>query len=288
MVHFPDGLPPVLPITIAQVRRRLPEGTEVVLGAGNRVAPGDIVARPPAAAPLVAGIRGYIAGVRPGREMLIETGAAVVRCPLGLGGEAYGMLRLIGERDQILSEASVDARSAGAIVAGGSATAAALRKARNERVLGVVLGSLDAGELAAFLECGPDALAAAAPRYAGPPGLLITGGFGAVAMDEAVWNLLRTYDRHEVLLDAAGTPARLVVPLPRLPGGVAPMPPTEARPGMRVRLVDEPHLGMIGTLVAVHQQARFPAGVRGPAATVRLGERDVTVALAAVEVLMEL
>ena len=101
MVHFPDGLPPVLPITIAQVRRRLPEGTEVVLGAGNRVAPGDIVARPPAAAPLVAGIRGYIAGVRPGREMLIETGAAVVRCPLGLGGEAYGMLRLIGERDQI-------------------------------------------------------------------------------------------------------------------------------------------------------------------------------------------
>lgn len=284
-LHFSDGLPPVLPLTIAQVRRRLPEGAEIVLGAGMRVAPGDVVARPPGAAPLVAGVRGYVAGVRPGREMLIETGAAVVRCPLGLGGEAYGTLRVLGERDQLL-DAAVDARSAGAIIAAGTATADVLRTARDERVLGVVLGGVDAGELAVFLECEPDSLAAAAARYAGPPALLITGGFGATAIDQAAWKLLETYDRREVLLDAGGSPARLVVPLPRLPGGVAPMPPMVAQPGMQVRLVDEPHLGAVGTLLALHHPARFPSGVRRPAATVRLGERDVTVALEAVELLM--
>jgi len=356
-LHFPDGLPPVLPITIAQVRRRLPEGSQVVLGPGNRVAPGDVVARPPVAAPvtvdvaaalhlspasaisklhirpgervvaqqllarhrgrvcrapadgtvaavdsergsitlireqqapsLVAGLRGYIAAVRPGREMLIETGAAVVRCPFGLGGEAYGRLRVVGEREQALSEAAVDARSGGAIVAGGTATAEVLRKARDTGAIGVVLGGIDAGELAAFLDCEPDALLDAVARYAGPPALLLSGGFGVAAMDQASWEVLQAYDRHEALLDAGSTPARLVVPLPRLPGGVAPLPPTAARPGMRVRLVDEPHLGAIGTLVALHGQARFPSGVRCAAATVRLGERDVTVALAAVEALVE-
>lgn len=41
--HFPDGLPPVLPATVAQIRRKLPASGDILVRAGSRVEPDDLV-----------------------------------------------------------------------------------------------------------------------------------------------------------------------------------------------------------------------------------------------------
>lgn len=41
--HFPDGLPPVLPATVAQIHRRLPAQGDITVRVGSRVEPDDVI-----------------------------------------------------------------------------------------------------------------------------------------------------------------------------------------------------------------------------------------------------
>lgn len=353
--HFPDGLPPVVPATVAQIHRRLPARGEISARVGSRVEPDDqigqaqisppavfldaamaldvepqdvprrvrrkigervtpqqpiakrgsrkliapaagtisaidgetgfvVITRDPTSITMTAAVRGYVADIEPGRSALIETPAAVIQGAFGIGGEQFGVLRLlVTDRHDPITPDLIDARSAYAIIIGGAGiTAEALRKAQQEQVRGVIVGSIDQAEIKAFLgDQMPrdwyayghtDLLRAVTPT------VLVTEGFGSHSMAEPLFDLLTRYDRQEAFLDGTTTiwPAarrpRLVVPLPRLQGGQAAATPSDLEVGAIVRCVDERHLGAIGRVTALMSLGRLPCGVRTATATVQISE----------------
>jgi hypothetical protein len=357
--HFPNGLPAVLPATVAQIDRRLPAAGDIAVRAGSRVEPDDtvgyttlpqaplfidaaqalgvepqavprrvrlkpgdhvtaqqvlakrggrrvvapvagtvdaidgetgfVVLTPdPVAHTLAASIRGYVADVTPGRSALIETAAAMIQGAFGIGGEQFGVLRLlVTDRQDPITPQMIDARSAYAIIIGGAGiTAEALRKAQQEQVRGVIVGSMEQAEVRDFLgEAFPhDWYAYGQSPVAATPTVLLTEGFGNQPMAEPIFDLLTRYDRQEAFLDGTTTllpplsRPRVVIPLPRLQGGQAPSIVQQLRPGAVVRLVDEKHLGTVGRVVAVYEagqpQARLASGVRTPTAQVQLSETE--------------
>lgn len=370
---FPNGLPAVLPATVAQIERRLPAPGEIKVRMGNRVEPEDLVGKSnvqplpllldiagtlgveprelprrmkaglnqhvafrdvlarkgrrsilapthgtiieidkltgfirlkpdPVPADITAAVRGYVAALEPDRSVVIETAAAVVQGMLGFGPEQWGLLRLVvTDRHDPITPDMLDARSAYSLVIGGSGiTAEALRKAQQEQVKGIIVGSIEARELRDFL----------GPRWTGDwhdmlqhglllppshdaPTLLVTEGVGCVPMSQPIFDLLTRFDRQEALLQGhtqLGLPAqrpRLVIPLQRLPGGEATSPPAlTIQPGAIVRLHTVQQHGLIGKVVAVAPRGRLASGVRTATAMVQIGaDERVLVPQAALDVI---
>lgn len=352
--HFPDGLPAVLPATVAQIHRRLPAHGDMTVRVGSRVEPDDaigqasvappaifidvaaalgiaphdvprrvkrkigehvtpqqvlakrgsrkcsppvagtlsvvdgetgivIITPDPVATTLAASVRGYVADVSPSSGALIETAAAVIQGIFGIGGEQFGVLRLlVTDRNDLITPDLIDARSAYAIIIGGAGiTAEALRKAQQEQVRGVIVGGIEQAEVRSFLggaQSGDWYSYGQAGGRAGTPTVLVTEGFGTHAMAEPIFDLLTRYDRQEAFLDGTTTLVppilrpRLVIPLPRLQGGQPASPTQGLTVGAVVRLVDERYLGRIGRVVALSGQ--LASGVRTATATVQIGEAE--------------
>lgn len=251
-----------------------------------------IIAPDPVPMTLPASVRGYVADVTPGRSALIETAAAVIQGVFGIGGEQFGVLRLlVTDRHDIITPDMIDARSAYALVIGGAGiTAEALRKAQQEQVRGVIVGGIEQSAVQSFLQ---------SPTLSRPTGwygygqrndvspptptVLVTEGFGVHPMAEPLFDLLTRYDRQEAFLDGTTTllpPARrprVVIPLPRLQGGQEPAQQRALQPGAVVRLVDERHLGMVGRVSAVNEQGQLASGVRTATATVQISESEMLI-----------
>jgi hypothetical protein len=238
-----------------------------------------------------ATVRGLVMDVIPYEGVRIETPAAQVYGIFGLGAERSGVLRLlVTDPSEPINPDMVDARSAYAIIIGGSSiTAAALRRAVPEQVSGVIVGGVDEAELRAFLGwpsagdwragAGSWLLAAAHPYQQHDLTLVVTEGFGARPMSAPLFELLASHDRQEALIEGMTRlrgqmqRPRVVIPLSSRTAGVQLEPPRPLlRPGATVRLLDNDHLGQIG-------QVRFVSA--GPR---RLGSRVRT---PAVEVLLE-
>jgi hypothetical protein len=255
----------------------------------------------PVPASVTAAIRGTVVDVRPKESVTIASSAAVVQGVAGFGGDQWGVLRLlVTDPADPISASMIDNRSAFAVVIGGAGISAdALRKAREEQVKGIVLGSVDAEQLREFwgerfhgkwaqlLQRGTGV-----PLVEGGPTLVLTEGFGNHPMNRMAFDLLARYDRHEVhidgttRLDPPRQRPRLIIPLARLPEG-APSPIALRQPGVddRVRLLHERHLGATGQVARLNPHGRLPSGVRTATATVLLtsGER-VEVPQQAIEV----
>jgi hypothetical protein len=318
----------ITPSTVARAMRR-----EV----GNKVAQGEVLARSsslggrtclapvsgviaavdtetgyvtiapdPAAFELQATVRGLVMEVMPYEGVRIETPAAQVYGVFGFGSERSGVLRLLvtDPAEPIVPE-MVDARSAYAIIIGGSGiTAAALRRAVQEQVRGVIVGGIDEAELRTFLGWSSVAgwrttngnwhLPATQPDQRFDLTLVTTEGFGARLMSSPLFELLASHDRQEALVEG-GTQLRgpmrrprVVIPLSSRTAGIQLEPPRPAlRAGATVRLLDQAHLGQIGqirTLSSVPR--RLPSRIRTPAVEVAL-EDGTTLLLphTAVEVL---
>jgi hypothetical protein len=265
---------------------------------------GFVVLQPdPVSVTMSASVRGYVADVQPGRSALIETAAAVIQGVFGIGGEQFGVLRLlVTDRHDMITPDMIDARSAYALIIGGAGiTAEALRKAQQEQVRGVIVGGIDEAEARAFVGgitrmsdwyTYGDRDHTAQPQ----PTVLVTEGFGIHPMAEPLFDLLTRYDRQEAFLDGTTslTPPlrrpRLVIPLPRLQGGQAPAALQEIAVGSIVRLVDEAHLGQVGRVVALGSvgsaKGVLPSGVRAATATVQIAEAEqIVLPQTAVEVI---
>jgi hypothetical protein len=245
-----------------------------------------VLAPEPATTTISAGVRGYVADADPGRGATIETAAAVVQGVFGIGGEQFGVLRLlVTDRGDMITPEMINAQSAYAIIIGGAGiTAEALRKAQQEQVRGVIVGGIDQAEVRDFLgDAMPpdwysyghsDALATITPT------VLVTEGFGARPMAEPLFDLLTRYDRQEAFLDGATTlwpplrRPRVVIPLPRLQSGQSTVTHQELQIGSIVRCVDERHLGAVGRVTALAPLSRLASGVRTATATVQISESE--------------
>jgi hypothetical protein len=241
---------------------------------------------------LAANVRGIVMDVLPYEGVRIETPAAQVYGVFGVGEERSGVLRLlVTERSEPILPEMVDARSAYAIIIGGSEiSAAALRRAVHEQVRAVIVGGIDEAELRAFLgDLAPHHWRVGVRSWqlpaveSSPLTLIVTEGFGQRPMAVPLFELLATHDRQEALVEGAThlrrslRRPRVVIPLSARSANIQLEPPRPVvRAGAVVRLLDDTHLGQIGRIRSVSGGPyRLPGSrARTPAAEVVLEDRS--------------
>lgn len=254
---------------------------------------------------LSATVRGVVMGITPYEGVQIETPAAQVYGIFGIGASQYGVLRLlVTDPAEPITEEMINPRSAYAVVIGGSGiSAAALQRAVQQQVRGVIVGSIDEAELRAFLgaagytawEIGPPHWQIpATPSPSGDLVVIVTEGFGNRPMSQPLFELLASHDGKEALVEGStrlwngAQRPRVVIPLSTRTTGLSIEAPRPAvRPGALVRVLHQSCLGALGQVRAISSTPRrLPSRVRTPAASIVLDDGSMmTAATIAVEAL---
>ncbi|MCS6840472.1 MAG: hypothetical protein NZ699_16320 [Roseiflexus sp.] len=252
---------------------------------------------------LRANIPGVVTEIIPYEGVQIETPAAQVYGIFGIGASQYGVLQLmVTDPAEPITPNKIDARFAYGIIIGGSGiSAAALQKAVQEGVRGIIVGSIDEAELRAFLgaegyapwDVGPpDWRLPSSSRLAAALVVIVTEGFGNRPMARPLFDLLASYAGREALVEGSmqvwgeARRPRVVIPLPARTTGVTLEAPRPAvRPGAIVRLLHQPYLGQIGQIRSVSTAPqRLSSRVRTAVADVVLEDgASVRAALIAAE-----
>jgi hypothetical protein len=238
---------------------------------------------------LQATMRGIVMEVMPYEGVVIEAPSAQISGAFGVGDERSGVLRLLATdpSDSVRTE-QIDARSAYAIlICGASISAAALRRAVQEQVRGIIVGGIDEADLRDFLGWSgaqawhtglhswqwPDPRSTADPKLT----IVVTEGFGARPMNQSIFDLLSAQDRQEALIDGHTSlrrplrRPRVVIPLTRSSSAqVEPLRPP-LRPGATVRLLDNDHLGQTA------QVRTISAAPRRVGSQIRVAAIEVTI-----------
>ncbi|MFL7795034.1 MAG: hypothetical protein AB8I69_23040 [Anaerolineae bacterium] len=218
---------------------------------------------------LRAYIRGTVTNTLQSHGVVIETTGAVIQGAWGAGGESFGVLKkLVKSPDRPLRARDIDPSCHGTIVIGGSGfNEAVLERAQELQVRGIVTGGLPP-ELISQIRHSPIPIVA-------------TEGIGALAMSEPFFQLLTTNDGREASISGqiksrwGIVRPEIIITLP-----AESLPTTQTQPGMpltvgaRVRVVREPYMGQVGTVVTLVDHPRHietDAKVRG--AEVDMGEK---------------
>jgi hypothetical protein len=210
--------------------------------------------------PIPVEVKAYISGVV--SEVIPEEGV-VVSCYgsfmqgiFGIGGETYGNL-LIATPDNhtVLTDKLITDEMAGKVVVGGSlVTADALNKAIKVGVRGIVIGGFDDKDLRDFL--GYDIGVAITGAEDTTTTLVVTEGFGQIAMAGKTFDLLKAHEGEMACMNGA-TQIRAGVIRPEV---VIPSADTaseaDATPdevlgltiGSPVRVIRHPYFGKLGTV----------------------------------------
>lgn len=206
-------------------------------------------------------IPGKIIEVLDGEGVVIEAHGALIQGIFGIGGERRGEIMMITSGpDQPITADMITAQHAGKIIVGGSnLSGEALRKAHELGVTGIVVGGIVDKDLVDYL--GYDIGVAITGHEDIPLTLVLTEGFGTIAMAGRTFNLLKSLVgktasicgatqiragviRPEVIVaddseNAGGTTADEVVPSFSL------------EPGTNIRIIREPYFGLLATVTAL-------------------------------------
>lgn len=200
-------------------------------------------------------IDGTVAEVMESEGVVVETYGALVQGIFGVGGERMGKLAMgVQSPGEVLSEDRISDKQAGAVVIGGSGvTLGALRKAAAVGVLGIVVGAIVDTDLVEYL--GHDIGVAITGHEDIRTTLILTEGFGSIAMAARTFELLKSLEGREVSINGA-TQIRAGVIRPEI------IAPLETKPeqgeawaqgqildiGTHIRVIREPYFGRLGTV----------------------------------------
>jgi len=222
-------------------------------------------------APLPVQMRAFLTGtvveVAENEGATIEAQGALVQGIFGIGGEAFGPIRIACQRpDQNLAADLITAPMRGAVVVGGGrVTADALARGVEAGVSAIVTGGIDDQDLRDFL--GYDlGVATTGSENAGLT-LIITEGFGDITMAARTFALLASHAGSDASVNGAtqirAGVLRPEVVIPLAAAGPAPQARRPAgqevnghvlRPGVPVRIIRDPYFGIIGTAVALPEK----------------------------------
>lgn len=209
---------------------------------------------------VLAFLAGRVAEVLPREGVVIEADVTLIQGIFGIGGEAFGPIRMAVEdpakpltRDLIQPDMGGEV-----IVGGGRVTSDALAEAVRVGVSAIVTGGIDDADLKGFL--GYDlGVAITGSEQAGLT-LIITEGFGEISMAERTWKLLQSRAGEEAAVNGA-TQIRAGVIRPEIVIPCAEDAPREATESARaagilevgtsVRVIRDPHFGRIGRATAL-------------------------------------
>ncbi|HLK61360.1 MAG TPA: hypothetical protein VKU00_32725 [Chthonomonadaceae bacterium] len=213
-------------------------------------------------------IRGVISKVIPEEGVVVTCQGALVQGIFGVGGERQGEIALVTKGpEEPLTEASLSSAHAGKIVVGGSTVSAgALHKAAALGVIGIVCGGVVDRDLMDYLALAlnqPDfdigvAITGHEPI---PFTLVLTEGFGTIAMAQRTFSLLRSLEGKVAAINGA-TQIRAGVIRPEI---IVPLDNPSAAPsadgepssegqlslGSPIRVIREPYFGLLGSVTAL-------------------------------------
>jgi hypothetical protein len=243
-------------------------------------------------------VRAYLAGrvaeVLPERGCVVEAKAVRITGAFGLGRETFGPLRvLVDKPSDVLTADLIDESCAGQIIVGGSqATNEAMAKALAVGVKGVITGT------AHYLNLTKSLGVRLGVGITGQEDIdmtvILMEGFGMLAMREQAFRALKQLEGREASINGAtqiragAIRPEIIVPLD---DDVATSQPAvideDLAVGQRVRVINDPYFGAIGTIVALPRESRqIETEAVVPVAEVRLeGGETVTVPRKNVEIL---
>lgn len=221
---------------------------------------------------LSAYLKGTVGNVFENRGVVVETAGAMIQAAWGIGGESYGVLRVVSESpDGPLKTSVIDHKAHGrVVVSGGWLTEAALEQAQQLQLRGIIAGSIEGDLIETAMQM--------------PFPIILTEGIGRIAMSEPIFELLQAQEGREASFNATvrtrwgATRPEILIPLP---SDTRPsMPEAVGAPltmGARVRIVRGEHLGWVGVVADIPSRAqRLDTGMRVHGAMVRF-DRDSTV-----------
>lgn len=223
---------------------------------------GNILVREPSIpVDMTAYIKGTVAEVMPEEGAVIETRGAMIQGIFGIGGERNGEIRVaVPDAHQMLDAAHIAPEDAGKILIGGSCvTLAALQRAAELGIVGIISGGIKDSDLIAFL--GYDIGVAITGQEAVGLTLVITEGFGQLAMADRTFKLLQSLAgklgsiNGATQIRAGVIRPELIVPL-ELTGTAASTAQGggELVSGTPIRIIREPYFGLLGTVVDLPAQ----------------------------------
>ncbi len=203
---------------------------------------------------------GTVTEVLPKEGVVIEAEVTFIQGIFGVGGEAYGRIVLAcASHEEELTADLVKSTMRGCIIVGGARmTDEAISRARDIGAAAVVSGGMDDEDLRDFL--GYDLGVAITGSEDLGLTVIFTEGFGEIAMAERTFELLGSREGADASVNGA-TQIRAGVMRPEIviplregdQGGKATRPRAdgELRPGRPVRIIRDPHFGLIGTVSAL-------------------------------------
>lgn len=255
------------------------------------------IRQPPIPIEVKAYVSGRIAEVISGEGVVVEAHGALAQGIFGVGGERVGQLLAAAEKPtDILDERQITPAMAGKILIGGAnITGAALKRASEMGVVGIVVGGIIDKDLIAFL--GYDIGVAITGHENIDITLVITEGFGTIPMAARTFGLLKSLEGKTGSINGA-TQIRagvirpeLIVPLGErakdaesiAPGGEE----FELSVGTPIRVIREPYFGELGEVTALPPQlVKVDSGASVRVLDAKLADgRTVTVPRANVEII---
>jgi hypothetical protein len=222
-----------------------------------------MVREPPIPVEVSAYVRGRVVAELPGEGVVVEAQGALLQGIFGVGGETWGALAMaVDSPDAELAPGRLRAEHRGHVVVGGAlATHEALTRARELGVSAVVVGGIDDLVLRQLL--GRDLGVAITGAEDLGMTVVLTEGFGRIAMSDRAWSLLASRaGRLASVSGATQIRAGVVRPEVLIPeaeaggaGGEA-----EAATGLAVdslvRVIRAPGFGRIGRVVELPAELR--------------------------------
>ena len=206
-------------------------------------------------------IPGRIIEVLDSEGVVIEAHGALIQGIFGIGGERRGEIMMITSGpDQPITADMITSAHAGKIIVGGSNLCGeALRKAHELGVTGIVVGGIVDKDLIDYL--GYDIGVAITGHEDIPLTLVLTEGFGTIAMAGRTFNLLKSLTGKTASICGA-TQIRAGVIRPEVivaddtenAGGNAAdevVPSFSLEPGTNIRIIREPYFGLLATVTAL-------------------------------------
>ena len=230
-----------------------------VAGTIETVSPitGQVILRlAPRPVELTAYINGTVVEVHEREGVTIETQGAFVQGIFGVGGETHGELAVAADRgDSLIGPSDLSDSLAGKVVVAGSlVTGEVYERASAIGIAGLVCGGFHDRDLRRLL--GYDLGVAITGHEDIQPILIITEGFGLIAMAEATFELLRAHEGQLASANGA-TQIRAGVLRPEIIIPSLDAPPQGAQEeaakvgltqGTNVRIIREPGFGRIGSV----------------------------------------
>lgn len=246
-------------------------------------------------------ISGTVTKVIPEEGVVITCQGALVQGIFGVGGERLGEVMVVTSGpDQPITDTTLTEAHRGKIVVGGSnVSGAALRKAAQVGVVGIVVGGVIDRELMDYLaealkQPGYDIGVAITGQEPIPFTLVITEGFGTINIAERTFALFQSLEGKTASINGA-TQIRAGVIRPEVIVPLQTTPPAsqyeadtgQLTSGTPIRVIREPYFGLLGQVTALPSelvQVESETWVRVLEAKLQDG-RTVTVPRANVEII---